>query len=410
MDFPEIVLDLPRAEAPPFDATSFVIDAPQPTGQGAVATVREHALAPLSKVALGIAQLKADHGSTAYDITTPHGMTLAKARRHAIRLVRYEVPKVVKEKRAELDELKKDISAEGDRIVAELLAIEKPHDDLITAEEERRAEEKRKAAEAKAAAERAEAERKQRHADALAKIRNYLALASAPGMTAERIGKGIALLEAVATGPEWEEFAGQAADTKAATLASMRELHAKAVAAEAEAARIEAQRVENERLAAALAEQQRQLAEREAALKKAEEDAAARARAEEERQAAEKRRAEEAAAAQAAAEAAATEAAAQAERERQARATAPVDDDTGEILVPAAKPATVPVSTPATATTAQAPLPTRVMTIPQLQFRLEMPVPEQLLTRLGFKPPLLTADFPAICDALIAHITTKKGA
>jgi hypothetical protein len=390
LDFPEIVLDAPVVAAPapaPAANAVTVIDKKDPH-----ALIREQVIAPLKKVGDGIAQLKAEHGSTAYDPQTPHGMTLAKARRHAIRLARYEVPKVVKDTRGFLDELKGEVSTAGELMTAELLAIEKPHDDLIKAEEARREELKRKEAEAKAAAEKADADRKQRHADGLARIRSYLALASEPGMTAARIGKGIELLEAVPTGPEWEEFAGQAADAKATTLASMRELHGKAEAAEAEAARIEAQRIENERKAA-------ELAEREAALKKAEEEAAARAAAEEKRKADELRAIQEQ-----------HEAAERREKERQARATAPVDQDTGEILVPEAKPAAVPVSPPATATTAQAPLPTRVMTIPQLQFRLDMPVPEQLLVRLGFKPPLLTADFPAICDALIAHITTKKGA
>ena len=74
--------------------------------------------------------------------------------------------------------------------------------------------------------------------------------------------------------------------------------------------------------------------------------------------------------------------------------------------MPEAKPATLPVSDdrePAK----PAPKP---LSLQRLQYLLEMPITETLLRAIGFHRPLTVDDFPAICDALIAHITTKKGA
>ena len=79
--------------------------------------------------------------------------------------------------------------------------------------------------------------RKERHRTNIEAIRIYVDRASAPGMTAERIARGIAQLEAIPTPTTeaWEEFAVPAAHAICETLEKMRALHAKALADEAAA-------------------------------------------------------------------------------------------------------------------------------------------------------------------------------
>ena len=231
-----------------------------PAGALALAGLRASSLAPLTAVEAGLADLRAKYAATDdYDISTAFGMKVATTRRHAIRLVRYQVPKIVKARRAELNDIRDAVAAEGDRIIAALQAIEDPHDKLIQAEEARKAAEKaeadRIAAEKRAEAERLERERQERHEAGIAKIRSYLTRCSEPGMTAERISLGMAMLDRMTFGDEWQEFQGPAHDAKHETLVAMRELRAAALAREEEAARVEAERIERERVAAELAEQ-----------------------------------------------------------------------------------------------------------------------------------------------------------
>jgi hypothetical protein len=121
---------------------------------------------------------------------------------------------------------------------------------------------------AKAAAAAKEAARRAAHEAGISTIRNYLARCQEPGMTAERIAAGIALLGQSSIGPEWEDFQGRALAAQVETLQSMRELHAQAVAREAEAHRQEAIRLENERVARELAAERKRLAEEAAELRR----------------------------------------------------------------------------------------------------------------------------------------------
>ena len=70
-------------------------------------------MAELTAFERGMVKLHAEHGSTDYDITTPFGMKLATTRRHAIRLVRYAVPKAVKAKREALARLDGTLTLTG---------------------------------------------------------------------------------------------------------------------------------------------------------------------------------------------------------------------------------------------------------------------------------------------------------
>ena len=238
---------------------------PAPEQPGALALLRERNLSELSAVDKGIADLRAEHGSTSYDITTAHGYKLATARRHAVRLVRYQVPKIVSARKAELKALTGELEGEADRIVNALKAIEDPHHALIEAEDKRREA-------AKAEAKRLDDERIAGHQSGIQRIRSYVQACQEPDMTAERIAKGIANLEAFKVIPDrWQEFAVPAANAQCETLETMRTLHAQASWREAEAARQEAIRIENERVAAELAEARRQLEEQAAAVRRQQE-------------------------------------------------------------------------------------------------------------------------------------------
>lgn len=255
-------IDFPTIEEQPTAAlvTEVLDDKPtqqQPESAGAL--MRRTMLADLSAVELGIAKLRADHGATDYDITTPKGLQLAKDRRLAVREVRYQIPHTVKARKAELKEAGEALEAEAERITAELMAIEKPHDDKIKAREQQLADEK-------AERDRIAAERAAAQAKGIADIRAFVARANAPDMTAERLAGGIKVLEEMTfqTGAWLDPVA--LANAQCETLDSLRTIHAMLTEREAAAARVEAQRIENERLAAELAAQQRQLAEQQAEL------------------------------------------------------------------------------------------------------------------------------------------------
>lgn len=248
--------DFPTIETAPMPAhVTEVLDAApaQAPAETAVVLMRRTTLAELSAVERGIAKLKADHGATDYDISTPKGLQAAKDHRLAVREVRYQIPHTVKARKAELKEVAEALDSEAERITAELLKIETPHDDAIKAREKVLADEK-------AERERIAAERAQKQADGVAGIRGYLTRAQTTAdMTAERVGKGIALLEAMTfSAGDWLDPVA-AASAQCETLEGMRALQATLKAREEEAARLEQQRLEQQRQAAELAEAQAKL-------------------------------------------------------------------------------------------------------------------------------------------------------
>lgn len=266
-------LDFPPIEAPPLP------EPPAPPKPPAAVATTSTSLAPLSIKDTVLAQFKtaevsvtelADkYRSVAYDCTTTKGMAEAKAARADLRdNGRLALTKTEARVKAEVNDLKRVMSAEVERLVAIVQPVEDAVDAQIKAEEKRKADEK-------AERERLAAERKAQFDAAIDKIRRYLTLAQQPDMTAARIQAGIDMLAAQTYGPEWAEFAVLAANAQCETLEGMRKAHAAAVAREAENARLEAQRAENERLAAELAEQQRQQAEAAAELQRQQEELAA---------------------------------------------------------------------------------------------------------------------------------------
>ncbi len=256
LEFPEVADEVVDAAPPSASAPA----APVMSKEVALATIKTTALAELTAVGKGIAELRTTHGSTDYDITTPKGMALATARRLAVRTVRYKVPHVVKARKAELKDISDALVAEGDRITAELKAIEDTHDALITAEETRRANEK-------AERERLAAERKAGFDARIAGIR--ACVAKCQGITSARIADGIAKVESIPVDASgWEEFATEAALAKTETLDAMRSLYTSTKAAED----IEAAAAEERARLELVAKQQ---AEESARLKKVADDLAA---------------------------------------------------------------------------------------------------------------------------------------
>jgi hypothetical protein len=205
-----------------------------------IEALRTAALAELNPIAAGIAALQQKYQDVVYDVRASAGMEEAKAARLDLRNVRYPVPHIVKEKRAQLRQVGNDIDAKADEIIAAILALEEPIDAQIKVEETRKAEEKRQREEA-------EARRKQIHLDNIAEIRakgeNALTLASAA------LQARIEGLELVETGADvFEEFSTQASLAKGEVLASLRTLYALAVQREqdqAELAELRAQQAVN---------------------------------------------------------------------------------------------------------------------------------------------------------------------
>lgn len=135
----------------------------------------------------------------------------------------------------------------------------------------------------KAEDDRIAAERKAKFEGEIAKIRACADRCA--GLPAWRIANGIKLVEDMAFGDDWLEFAKPAAVAQAETLTAMRTLHARTVEAERQAAEAEARRVEQERIAAEqraeaarLQAQQAELARQQAELDRQREAIAAEAR------------------------------------------------------------------------------------------------------------------------------------
>ncbi|RZL40140.1 MAG: hypothetical protein EOP35_01660 [Rubrivivax sp.] len=263
-DFP--VIEDPVAAAP---APAHAVATQQPGGELSIETfnLKTLALAYFGPWRANVTETKLKLTGVEHDMTTPTKIADVKSLRH--RLI--NVPLATA--RATSEALKKKLNGTKTDVVNELEAIEAGYAEaakLITpqieAAEAKLAEEKRIAAEKEAA-------RVQGHRDALDRLAAPAERAASPDMTAERIAKGIELVEAIVIDrAAWEDFADRAEEQKAVTLERMRALHAKAVAAEAEAARLaeeraeaarvaEAQRIEAARLAAIAADLARQHAE-----------------------------------------------------------------------------------------------------------------------------------------------------
>lgn len=199
-----------------------------------IAEIRDgKVLVKYGRTEAALAELKARYTGATYDLRTVAGDKAARAARMELVSTRAALEKRRKELKAPALEFGRQVDAEAERIKGELLALEGPIDAQIKADEERRAAEK-------AERERIEAERRAKHEAGIARIRAYLARAQEPGMTAERIGKGIDALTALWFDPAvWEDYAERALQARDETVVAMAKLMEAAQAREAEARRAE---------------------------------------------------------------------------------------------------------------------------------------------------------------------------
>lgn len=239
-----------------------------------LATVQT-AVAGFDVIAAGIAALaKAHPVDVVADASTKEGMQILKDGYSAYRNPRLELERRRKEAKAPVLSLGKNIDAFAGRLEEQLRIGENHYGGQIEAY---KAEQARKAEEARLA----EEQRKEKHENALDVIRSYSAMAT--GLPSARIANGIAKLEAMRFGAEWEEYASRAVIAQTETLVQLRTMLAQAKAAEAaaEAERIrqeeenrkrEQERLENERKAAELKAATEALAAQLADLKRREQE------------------------------------------------------------------------------------------------------------------------------------------
>lgn len=227
-------------------ATELVDVAEVRDGQPVVAYTRTEA---------ALADLRDRYEGATFDLTTTKGDKAARAARQELVALRTDLEKRRKQFKAPALEFGRLIDAEAKRITDAIQKLEDPIDAQIKKDEARREAERKER-------ERIEAERRQRHLEAIAKIRNYVVMAS--GVPAERVQIGIERLQGMVFGDECEDFLANYQEARDETLDKLRQLHADKVQAQAEAARLEAQRAEQERRQRELDEQAADLRRREA--------------------------------------------------------------------------------------------------------------------------------------------------
>ena len=225
-------------------------------------TLKATALASFVAIRSHAAKLAEKYRAVAYDVTTPKGMAAAKDARLELREDgRFAVQRLRDRLKDEANDLKRVVTDEAEAVIKIIAPVEDAIHAQITAEEDRKKAEKAEAA-------RILAERQQKQSEGVAGIRAYLSRAqTAADMTAERVGNGIKMLEAMTfAADDWLDPVA-AANAQCETLEGLRTLQATLKAREEEAARLEAQRqqqeaerAELERQAAAMRAEQARIA------------------------------------------------------------------------------------------------------------------------------------------------------
>ena len=263
---------LPEIHEPPAAAT-----APQPVAAEQTRAITasigvvQGEVAKFDLIAAGLKAIEDAHPKNVIvaAIDTPAGMKVAEAAWRAYRNPRLEVERARKAAKAPVLALGKAIDTFAGTLEDRLREGESHYKAQIDREEERKEAVRQEQA-------RIEREAQERHTARLQTIASYLTRCQEPGMTAERIQKGIDLLNASDVSDEDTARADALIGAKARALESMRLLHAQAVAREAEAARQEQIRLENERVTAELAAERARIAEEAAAIRRQAEELAAR--------------------------------------------------------------------------------------------------------------------------------------
>ncbi|WP_445286574.1 hypothetical protein [Variovorax atrisoli] len=212
-------------------------------------TIAQAALALFSPLENDMQALATRHRDVVFDMSTSKGFKAAKDARLELRESgRFAIQRLRDKTKDQLNDCKKVIDGEATRLIAIVEPVENFVDEQIKVHEKKLADEK-------AERDRIEAERKQRHLDAIATIAGYVT--KAEGLPIPRIEAGLAYVRGIDVSEAvFEDFATRAAAQKDATIRALERLIADA----RERAAAEAQRLENERLRAQLAELQRQQA------------------------------------------------------------------------------------------------------------------------------------------------------
>ena len=209
-------------------------------------SIKDTVLAQFKEAETSLTTLADRYRNVAYDTTTPKGMRDAIAARADLRdNGRLFVTRAEKRIKADVNDLKRVMAEEVERLVGIVQPVEESIDKQIKAEEERKAAEK-------AERERIEAERVGAHKANIDKLKSYVARAE--GQPVDAIERAIQSLQTLQIGAEWEEFAGEALAARASTIEALQKQVAN-----------DRQRLENERLAKELADAHAALAAERAA-------------------------------------------------------------------------------------------------------------------------------------------------
>ena len=375
-----------------------------------IVSIKSAVLAQFADAEKTVTALADKYKRVAYDCATPKGMADAKAARLDLRENgRYAVQRAEAKVKTEVNDLKRIMAGEVERLVGIVRPVEEAIDGQIKAREEQLAAEKAERERHAAEAARIEAERRQRLEDGITTLAGYVGKAN--GKTAAQMAAGIAFVEKITAEPaHWQEYTDRAAATLADTLATLRTMHAAQVKAEADAAELEALRKEK-------AERDRQA--REAAEAKAREEARAAeelaaARAESERLEAlaiQQRDARERAAA------ASKEYTEGPDAPQVLKAEAETPDATDRATTADASPSggSMGAVQPAAAGPAGGPITT--LKLGAISDRLGFTLTRTFVESLGINPVgtekaavlFAESDWPRLCDALVAHIQAKRG-
>jgi len=208
------------------------------------------AITEYSPIEAGLADLRQRYAGVAWDLRTVAGNDAARKARKELVSLRTTLEDRRKEIKAPLLAQTKLIDAEAKRITDELLAIERPIDEQIKADEARRESERQA---------KIEAERRR-----VAAIRAEIDAISARAASAVRLRKSTLaagvldeLLAVALDGEALGEYAGEAQKVLADAIEAVRAHVAGLKEQEAEAARIAAERAELERQKAEAAERER---------------------------------------------------------------------------------------------------------------------------------------------------------
>lgn len=190
----------------------------------------EKPIAAYNPIRAGIQAMRDKYGKTVFSVATADDMKATKDARAEVREVRYNIEKARKALKSPALAYSKRIDDEAKEYTEAIMAIEAPIDELIKAEEKRKAEEK-----AKREAE--EATKRQNIQVAIDEIKSTVMIAV--GRSSEHIA---ILIEVADTRPitldEFDDRAGEAEVAKQQVLSKLREMYAAALAQEIETKRL----------------------------------------------------------------------------------------------------------------------------------------------------------------------------